>query len=310
MTTTIDRADLPAGVDIVEGEGGLRTVRVRTDTVRAEVFLLGAQVVGWQPEGCGQVLWMSKTSNTEVGKAVRGGIPVCFPWFGAGVDGNQAPGHGLLRLVEWPLVEATQSGAGVRLVFEVTDQDVRDGLAQTQVSDEVRAAAENVAPFRVRYAITLGAYLRLEFTVENTGAAPFTFEEALHTYFRVGHAREVRIEGLGGAEYFDKVTGEDAVQEGELMLTGFTDRVYRCVDQVTMHDPGLRRAILIYDEEAANTVVWNPWRERSEEMADIHEGAWPGFVCVESANALRDAITLEPGERHTMKVRIDVENTR
>lgn len=310
MTNTFDPAKMPAGVSLAEWEGGLTAVRVHTDVVHGEVCLLGAHVVSWQPADCKPVLWMSRATSTEVGKPIRGGIPVCFPWFGAGVSGDQAPGHGFLRLVEWRLVDAAQSGAGVRLVFEVTEQDVRDCLARIDAPADLRAAADELAPFRVRYAITFGAYLKLDFTVENTGTQDFTFEEALHTYFRVGHVREVRIEGLGGAEYFDKVTGEEGAQQGELVLTDFTDRVYRCDDQVTLQDPGLHRAVLIYDEGAANTVVWNPWRERSEEMADIHEGAWPGFVCIESANALKDAVTLAPGEKHTMKVRIDVENKR
>lgn len=310
MTNSPQYAELPATARLETRDGGTSVIRVETESMTGEVHLLGAHVTSWHPRGTGEVLWMSDASAFAVGKPIRGGIPVCFPWFAAGRDGEMTPTHGLVRLVPWQLVEAEEVGEGVRIVLEVDTAAVRNKLAEADANADLRAAADGLEPFHVRYDVTFGDALDIVVTVTNTSEdEALSFEEALHTYFDVGHVGEVRIAGLDGADYYDKVAQAEATQEGDVVLTEFTDRVYDSSADVRIEDAGLERTVRIDTENSADTVVWNPWADR-DSLPDIPAGAWPGFLCVESANVGGHAVDLRPGEKHTMRVRYGVDTTR
>ena len=286
---------LPDSVTAAEGEGGLPVLRVATAAATGEVYLHGAHVTAWTPAGAAPVLWVSGSSRFAAGEAIRGGVPICFPWFGTGREpGLAPPAHGFARLAPWRLVAAEEhDGGAVTLTFELTAADVAD----------VPAAAAWPHPFTATYAVTFGRELTLALTVENTGEGEISFEEALHTYLAVADVRTTTVQGLDGAAYLDKAADggpERVTQRGDVTFTAETDRVYDSACTAVVVDESARRRIGLDKEGSAHTVVWNPWVDKAASMPDYGDDEWPTMVCVETANALDAAIALAPGERHTM----------
>lgn len=290
------RATLPSSVRVDKGTGGLPRIAVKSAQATAEVYFQGAHVTAWRPAAArAPVLWMSRESAFEAGKPLRGGVPICFPWFGAHPSGPPVPPHGFARLRDWTLVHAREEAAGtVTLELELTGEAVSPQWPHN---------------FRLTHRIGIGPVLRMELIVRNTGPAPFTFEEALHTYFGVDDIRAVTVTGLEGTEYIDKVAGGIRSREpaGPLRFTGETDRVYldtraACV----IHDPGKRREITISKAGSDATVVWNPWINKARAMPDFGDDEWPGMVCVETCNAGPHARSLAPGESSSMTAVIEV----
>lgn len=289
--------DLPESVTISAGEGELERIQVAAASATGEVYLHGAHVTAYTPTGQDPVIWMSKASMFEEEQPIRGGVPICFPWFGGGREPGMQPAHGFARLVPWRLVEATDVDGVVTLTLRLTGEDVA-GLPATQAWPHA---------FEATYTVTFGPQLGLDLTVENTGDQRYSFEEALHTYLGVKDVTAVTVEGLDGARYLDKTpgAGTDLVsQSGAVTFTGETDRVYGSAGTAVVHDPGLGRTITVAKEGSANTVVWNPWAAKAAAMPDYDDAEWPTMVCVETANALGDAVSLEPGQSHTMSARI------
>lgn len=284
---------LPDSVSIADGEGGLPLLRVHAPGGTGEIYLHGAQVTAWAPAGRAPVIWMSGRSVFAPGKAIRGGVPICFPWFGPGRSGDMTPAHGFARLVDWTLAGAREDGDAVVVTLRLTDRDVA-GLP---------GAERWPHRFEATYEITVGARLGLELSVRNTGAESVSFEEALHTYLSVSDVRGVQVDGLDGATYVDK-TSDGAVveQEGPVVFTGETDRVYRTTGDVTVRDGD--RTTVVTTTGSASTVVWNPWVAKAAAMKDFGDDEWPTMVCVETANVADDAVVLAPGASHTMRALI------
>lgn len=279
---------LPEG--ITTSSSPLPAIVVDTPAAHGKVYLNGAHVAEWTPAGAEPVLWMSQQSDFEAGKPLRGGIPLCFPWFGPGRPGNLAPGHGFARLAQWTLAKAEVDDAGVAtLGFHLTADDC-----------SATSGAENwTADFTADLTVAFGP--ELDVTLEVTaGDTPIDFEEALHSYLAVGDIKQVRVVGLDGASYLDKVAGGERVQEGDVVFAGETDRVYESSGDVRVEDPAGGRTILVSKANSKNTVVWNPWIAKAAAMPDYGDDEWPGMVCVEAANALDNAIELGAGESFSM----------
>ena len=295
MESPLVRLALPPTVSLDAGNGGLPRLTVMNALARAEVYLHGAHVTAWQPIGHEPVLWMSRASQWSGTTPIRGGVPICFPWFGPHPTDTAAPAHGFARLLDWTLVEARDVAGATQLVLELT-------------SAAPPAHAQPYA-FTATYRVTVGSSLTLSLEVLNTGTDEFPFEEALHTYFAVQDVHGARISGLEGTDYLDKVGGTTKRNQGAdpIRFTGETDRVYLNTQAVcTIHDPGLRRRILVGKHGSDATVVWNPWVAKAKAMPDFADDEWPGMVCVETANANVHRVTLAPGGRHTMTATIDV----
>jgi len=264
------------------------------------VFDHGAHVWAWRPEVGEPVLWMSSKSRFADDAPIRGGVPVCFPWFGGGRSGAMAPPHGFARLADWTRVA-------------VADTTERDGhlvvdyrLDSAMVGPQPNFPHPFAAALRVDFARD---YVQIDLEVKNTGAAPFDFEEALHSYLAVGDARRVRVEGLDGAAYLDKAPGAPSlhcVQRGAIEIAGETDRVYISSGAVEVVDPALGRRIVVTKGGSAQTVVWNPWIAKSQAMADFGDDEWTGMICIEAANALDHAVRVAPGASHRLWQRIAV----
>jgi glucose-6-phosphate 1-epimerase len=288
---------LPAGVVLDSGRGGLARLSIDTDICAAELYLHGAHLCQWQPRSQARpVLWMSGRSRFEAGAPIRGGVPICFPWFGPKAGDPSAPVHGLARTSAWNLDGATLEADG-----SVT---VRLGL------DCGTLASPHVPRTLVlAYELRLGRGLSMALTVTSRGDAPITFEEALHTYFAVGDARQVRVAGLEGATYLDKVDGAKRKTQSDEPITigAETDRLYLDTGSaVTLTDPGFGRRIRVEKTGSRSTVVWNPWVAKSRAMPDFGDDEWPGMICIETANAADDAVTVPPHASHAMTAAISV----
>jgi glucose-6-phosphate 1-epimerase len=281
-----------AGVaHVVAGNGGLPMVRVTTKAATAEISLNGAQITRWKPGGAEEVLFLSKKSYWEAGRAIRGGIPVCFPWFGDKVDDANAPKHGFVRTKEWRLDSMNALDDGSVTLVCITESD---------------AATRPWWPheFCVAYRMTVGVKLRLELTVINRGKAPMRFEEALHSYLRVGRVQDVMVRGLDGIAYLDKTDDfREKMQSGGITFKGQTDRIYlNARDAVDVVDAKLGRVVRTEKVNSENTVVWNPGMEQAAKIADLGDDDWQQMVCVEGSNVQTAAIELNPGEEHTLRV--------
>ena len=276
---------------------GLASVRVRTPEATGLVFLQGAHVAEWVPAGQAPVIWMSEQAEYKPGKALRGGIPICFPWFGAHAERQDFPAHGFARTREFSYLGAA------------LDESGRTELSFLLASD---AASQALFPhaFEAGLRVAFGRTLGLEFWVTNNDAHAFSFEEALHSYFRVADVQSAAIIGLAGSVYRDKVRGMAELTETatELRLTGETDRVYASAATCTIVDSKAARAIQVEKSNSQTTVIWNPWAARAAQMPDFGGDAWPGMLCVESANVAGARLTLAPGDTHRLRVAISVTN--
>jgi D-hexose-6-phosphate mutarotase len=287
---------LPDSVRMEKGRGGLQRLVIHTMQADAEIYLHGAHVTQFQPKGQKPALFMSAKSLFEPGKPIRGGVPICFPWFGARQDGQPGSPHGFARLVEWELVSAEQTSDVVeihlRLVSGVTTRALWTG--------------EFEADYRVRIGTTFG----LELQVRNTGNQPLRIEEALHTYLAVSDAKQVSIEGLAGVSYFTAVGTPRTETEAAapIRITAETDRVYLNTQSTCVaHDPGWQRQLVVEKNGSNATVVWNPWIAKAKAMPDFGDDEWPVMLCIETCNVRENAVTIAPGQSHTMGANIRLE---
>lgn len=285
------------GVLSFEEDRGLIRLQVSMPQAHGTMYLQGAHLTDWKPACQDAVLFLSRTSQFAPGKAIRGGIPIAFPWFATDskrdrVDGHPGPSHGFARLQDWELESAQRSEQGVHLKLT---------LGPTHMSRSMGYDA-----FLLRLEAEIGQTLSMRMTVRNTGLAPLSFEEAFHTYFRVVDVHEAKVTGLEQKSYIDKIDQfkEKPPAGVPLILTGPTDRVYLNVETPsTIHDGTQRRDIRIVKENSRNTVVWNPGKA----VDQIDEWDWHEMLCVETVNAGANAHTLAPGQEFTMGQTISVQ---
>jgi glucose-6-phosphate 1-epimerase len=300
MSTAIS---LPTGLRLEPGQGGLERLVMATSQAHAEIYLHGAHLTMWRPSvpdgGDKSVLWLSERSNFVAGRPIRGGVPICFPWFGqkAVAEGATAPMHGFARNLGWKLSAATCSPAG--------EAHVEMRLAS-------RGATREWWPhdFEALFQVGIGRSLAMALIVRNTGNDDFTIEEALHTYFTVGDVRKIRITGLERVGYFDKTHDREAAAPSgaAITFTEETDRLYAGTEgNVVLHDPVLGRRITVAKSGSKTTVVWNPWIAKAKAMPDFGDDEWPGMVCIESANVAPHAVKLQPGQTHRLGTVLSVE---
>ena len=271
---------------------GLDVVEIATPASTCTIALHGAQVLGFVPRGGGDWLWVSEKAHFAVGKALRGGIPICFPWFGPHPDGGPLPAHGFARTRVWRLADVAALDAS----------RVRAELELASDADTLRLFPH---AFTARLAVTAGDALELELDVANTGDAPFSFEVALHTYFAVSAAAAATVQGLGGVAYADKVGGGVQRRQGAapIRFEGEVDRVYDSGGPVAIADPVRPVPMRIESRGAGSTIVWNPGPSKTRTLADMSPDGFDGFVCVETGNVAGRRITLLPGGRHQTAVR-------
>ncbi len=270
-------------------------VDVATRWSSATIALQGAHLLNWQPRGEKPVIWLSTEAKFAPGKSIRGGVPICWPWFGPHATEKGYPGHGFARTIPWLLLEARKlPDDRVCLVFE----------------PELDETCRRQWPYAttVRYTLTLGQELVASLTTTNTGTTPLTLTQGLHTYFAVSDISHIEIAGLEGCPYIDKVDHDKRKkQTGRLTLAGEVNRIYLdtrgCCGII---DARWKRTILITSTSSRSTVVWNPGKEKAAQMGDFGRRGETRMVCVETTNAAKDAITLAAGASHCLEAQYRV----
>jgi len=288
---------LPSLLRFEDTPGGLVRAVITAAGAGADVYLQGAHLAHWTPSGQRPVLFTSAKSLFVPGKAIRGGVPIIFPWFGGREGGKPGPAHGFARSMPWT-VESTQSGddgaAGITLLLTANDATRGFGYGD----------------FEVRFRLSVGAVLGMELEVLNSSAAPLTYEEALHSYFSVADIGRTGVTGLEGTTFIDKTDGfQRKVQpDAPVRAAKETDQVHvNTTATCVVNDEAWNRRIVVEKSGSNSTVVWNPWIEKTAGMSDMAPDDWRGMICVETANAADNAVTLAPGETHRLTTVIWVE---
>ncbi len=273
-------------VTIVEKDA-VKIVRVMHDKASAGIALHGGHVVSFQPAGQEDLIWMSDTAIFDGKAALRGGIPICWPWFGR----IAAPAHGFARNSTWQLIEHRENDNGV--IVEL-------GLDSSEESLRIWPHL-----FSVRLTVEVTEQLKVSLKVDNIDQQPWTFSGALHTYLNVGDIKQAKVTGMG-PEYIDSLQNDDVIQGGqELVLSDTIDRVYTQPESdILIQDPVLQRTLTVTNHGHNCAVLWNPWLEGAQSMGDMPDNGYETFLCVEStlhAPSIEQGKTLQPGETYQLE---------
>lgn len=295
------RFGIPGVARVCDGNGAMPRVQITSSVGEGEIYLHGAQVTSWKPRGVDDVLFddvlfLSSKSRWEEGQAIRGGIPICFPWFRAKANDPQAPAHGFVRTKAWQLES-------------IVENENRVTVSMFTGSDE-RTQRWWPGEFRLVHRVTFGAELRLELVCTNTGTTVLRFEEALHTYNRVADVQDVRIQGLDTVHFLDNTdANREKTQRGDVAIVSQTDNAYLNTENaVDLSDAKMHRRIRLTKANSLTTVVWNPWRDGAVGLRDLGDGEWAQFLCVEASNIMGAAVNLAPGQEHSMTAVLSVTN--
>lgn len=267
--------------------GGSPSFKTYGPAGTAEVFFRGAQIVEWTPKGQAPVLWRGSRLPLPDTGPVRGGIPICLPWFG----GTAAPRHGFGRLVPWQLTCVEHAPDRIALTFQLVYRPTVANMSWPH-------------SFVARFQATFGETLAMTLQVTHLGDAPAQYEPALHPYIRVGDVTRIRISGLEGA-FTDATEPAQGTPELAFDERGI-DRIYQCSTPVTVHDDVNHRDIVIESPSAGSRIIWNPGSAGSRAVPDLGEHDWQSFLCIEPGNIRENAITLIPGEQHSFTSTIRV----
>jgi glucose-6-phosphate 1-epimerase len=276
-------------VQFVQGEPGFTKVLIDNQWAKCEIYLHGAHVTSFIPHGKEDLLWLSQDVAFVEGKSIRGGIPVCWPWFGAHASDPSKGAHGFVRLLDWQVSDVISNDDGqTQLIFSLRDN------AKTQSLWPVK--------FALQYKVTIGQQLTVALTTTNLNAADIQISEALHSYFRLGDIAISYIEGLDGVNYIDTVNGRTVrSQIGDVVIDQEVDRVYYNTQEACMLvDEQNQRKIEVFKSGSNSTIVWNPWIDKASSMPDVNDEGYQHFVCVESGNVFDDRVTIAPGQQHTI----------
>jgi glucose-6-phosphate 1-epimerase len=277
---------------------GLIYADITTPQATATVYLQGAHLAAWKPKGQQPAIFISRKSDFAPGKAIRGGVPIAFPWFATRHDGKSGPSHGFARIQDWTLAFAALAGDDLHLTFTLGPSEVSRNLGYDN--------------FRLAYQLTIGRTLTMQLTVVNDATAPLVFEEALHAYYAVADIHEAIVNGLEDTTYLDKNDNvQSKVQHGAITITEPTDRVYlNTTNACVLHDTGGRRSITVAKAGSNTTIVWNPGESGARKLTDMDPTEWHEFIAIETANAAENAVTLAPGAKHVMQARISIEDAK
>ncbi|MES0327417.1 MAG: D-hexose-6-phosphate mutarotase [Gammaproteobacteria bacterium] len=274
------------------GKGGIPVVEIKNDQSSAAISLQGAHVLSWVPAGEDDVIWLSDEAKFAAGTSVRGGIPICWPWFGPHEDNAAYPAHGFARTVLWQVTKTEAISAGeTQITFQL----------DTRQLDETLQAMWPL-PTMAEYRLTIAKTLTMELTTFNHSDQVMTIGQALHTYFKVNDVSCTKVLGLEGKDYLDKTDGFNRkTQVGAVTISEEVDRVYLDTpDDLVINDN--KRKIVIKKQASQSTVVWNPWKEAADKMGDLGEDGYLKMLCVESANAKEDTVDIEAGGSHSLRV--------
>jgi D-hexose-6-phosphate mutarotase len=280
-------------ISSIQGPGGLPMLAIENQHAQALVSLYGGHLLSFHPRGEEEILFTSSKSQYERGQPIRGGVPVCWPWFGQHATDKSKPMHGFARLSEWTLkdTETTHDGA-------------------TRIELELHETPHSMAlwphPFRLTLIIIVGMSASLELQAENRSNEEVVLTGALHTYLNVAEARDTHITGLDDTFYADSLAEQRVnLQRGKLIVNEEINRIYRETGNTCiLHDPGFGRQLVVKKSGSRSTVIWNPWIERAAALPDLGDEDYRRMVCIEAANTIYDAVHLAPGASHVLATEI------
>lgn len=284
--------------------GELNCWRIRHGQAELVVAQQGAHIVSYQIDGDQPLIWSNPGAVFKHGKAIRGGMPICWPWFGNFQRNPQsvqvmrqssepANAHGEVRALDWELMGMGEDGDALIVEF-----------IQPKAEGHLPGWPHTVG---LKLQIRLDSALSVSLVSFNAGPEDVTLSQALHSYFAVSDIKQVSIEGLDGVSYLNTLESWETqnVQVGDITFTGETDRIYQGTpDLISIVDPEWKRRIQIQTIGSNSSVVWNPWIEKTKTLGDMQADGWQNMVCVETANVMSDIVTLKPGDMHMMSVSI------
>ena len=266
----------------------IKYIEIKNSLASAKIALQGAHIFHYARKSEEPILWLSERSDFENGKAIRGGVPICWPSFGT--NNPDLPQHGFARTSLFKHIETKE-----------IDKDT------TQVTLRLRHSNETLKlwayKFELELKVTVSDSLTMELTTTNLDTKAFKITQALHSYFSVSNISDIKIRGLDAKPYFNALSGEQNLQDGDIIFQEEVDRVYQEADaEIVLVDK--KRTIAIMNEGSSSVVVWNPWVDKCKRMSAMRDDAYKEFVCIESANAMEDFKILEPNCSHTLKATI------
>jgi glucose-6-phosphate 1-epimerase len=275
-------------IKFVPGSGGLTIAEITTPMGTAKVALHGAHVLSFIPTGQRDILWCSSKSWYEPGKPIRGGIPVCWPWFGGCNWNSELPSHGFARISAWEVVETGElENDGAFITLQLVD------------SPETRAMWDYA--FKARIRVEVAEKLTVSLIIDNTGDKEFCFSAALHNYFAISNITDITILGLEKTRFVDTLDDQIKSQYHSIKIAKEFDNVYFDTDATCIiDDPGYDRKIRIAKRGSNSTVIWNPWDAKATRMPDYGDNEYPQMVCIETTNAENDVRSVKPGKSHTL----------
>ncbi len=285
-------------VQFIVGKGGLPCIKIKTTKASALLSIYAAQVLSYTPSNEPEdLLFISDKAFFQKGKAIRGGVPICWPWFGADTEPPKKPNHGFVRNTGW-------SVAAVE-VLKNTDVKIKLELVDTAETQKIWPYS-----FYLCLDITIGDALTLELSTRNTGQQTFSITEALHSYIKVGDASQIQVLGLENTEYLDKTKNYvKAHQSGAITFFEETDQIYLNIEhEQIIVDLSYKRKIKIVSSGNHNVVVWNPWEQISTKLSDLENEDYRHFVCIEAANAGSDKIEIVSGDEHKLTTSFSIIN--
>ncbi len=280
-------------IRFVIGAGGFVMIEVTNDHATALISTYSGHVLSYQPNNSAEpLLFVSEQASYEQGKAIRGGVPVCWPWF----SDDGVPAHGFVRDQQWNVAATQQQLDGSTKIIL--------NIGHNQHSQEMWQYK-----FNLQLEITVGETLSMVLTTSNLDEQDFTISQALHTYLAVGDVNEIEIIGLDGTHYLDKTTGfGKGQQKGDISIDGEFDRIYGSLQQnVLLRDPVFNRQIRIWSPKSTTAVIWNPGQAKTVEMTDLANNDYKKFICIEAANTACDKVVVKAGLSHCLTVNYAIE---
>ena len=282
-----------------QNSSGIIVAEIMSQFSRVTISTYGAQVLSYLPEGeVEDVLFLSEKAIYGHGKAIRGGVPVCWPCFSDDDSGFDLPAHGFARNQVWQVI-----ATNLREDRSVT---ISLALGHTDASMAIWPYE-----FSLVLEVVVSDSLEIVLTTKNLSQESFTITQALHTYFNIRDIDDIAIVGLDKLKYLDKLDHfSEKRQQGHVQVAGEIDRVYLTPPQtVNLTNTGFVRDIVITSAGTETLVVWNPGRETASLLSDIDATAYKNFICIETANALVDKVLIGAGACHSISAKYQVEKS-
>ena len=285
-------------IKVVEGKNGLKFIEIDNSQAVARIALQGGHVDWWRPKSAKQdVLWLSSNARHEKGRSIRGGVPICWPWFGKHPTDGSFCLHGFARVIPWKLVESSELKNGAtKIVLKMLPTET--------------AIKQLTYSFELLLTIVIGETLNLNLKTTNLSDSPFVISEGYHTYFYISDIEKIKITGLENSSYTDKIDNfKRGVEENSIIIKGEFDRVYtNTSNDCYIEDEEFNRVITIKKSNSNSTVVWSPWKEKALQMGDMGgDNEWRRMVCVETANLLENSVVIYPKLSHSIATEYSIQ---